>query len=79
MKNIYEVKNVEPDQLHKLYGIVDDLGLRHEYSGDDGELNVCFGDSWVTFSVDPDILADIRNDQLAYDDAQRVADMYWRE
>ena len=79
-KNWIEVTGIDPDKLYKLYEVIDDIGLHHEWSADDGELNVRIeGRYWVTFSADRDIMADIANDRNAYADAQRVAEMYWRE
>jgi hypothetical protein len=78
-KNWGEVTNVDPDKLYKLFEIIDDIGVHHEWSADSGELNIRAGDVWIMFTADPDIMADIASDNKAYADAQRVADMYWRQ
>jgi hypothetical protein len=75
-KNWGEVTGVDPDKLYKLFQILDDIGVYHEWSMDNGELHIRAGDVWISFLADQQI---IRNDEDAYADAQRVADMYWRE
>ena len=78
-KNWGEVTMVDPDKLYELYKVIDDIGVHHEWNADYGELNIRAGDVWIMFSADHDVMADIANDNNAYADAQRVADMYWRE
>ena len=78
-KNWGEVRMVDPDKLYKLYEIIDDIGVNHEWSAKYGELSIQAGEVWITFTADPDVMADVANDENAYADSQRVADMYWRE
>lgn len=78
-KNWGEVTQVDPDKLYKLYEIIDDIGVHHEWSAEYGELSIKVEDVWITFSANIDMLADRSEDMNAYADAQRIADMYWRE
>lgn len=78
-KNWGEVTMVDLDKLYKLYQIIDDIGVRHEWSEEYGELSIKAEDVWITFTADPKMLEDRQLDESAYADAQRVADMYWRQ
>lgn len=78
-KNWGEVTNVDLDKLYKLFEIIEDIGVHHEWSADHGELSIRAGEVWITFTADPDVIADMHNDNNAYADAQRVAEMYWRQ
>jgi hypothetical protein len=74
-KNWGEVTMVDPDKLYKLFQIIDDIGVYHEWSEEYGELSIKAEDVWITFTTAPGDKAD----DNAYADAQRVADMYWRQ
>jgi len=78
-KNWGEVTMVDPDKLYKLYEIIDDIGVHHDWSADNGELSIKAEGVWITFTADPRIMKEIEDDNNAYADAQRVADMYWRQ
>jgi hypothetical protein len=78
-KNWGEVTGVDPVKLYKLFEILDDIGVHHEWSEDNGELHIRAGDVWISFLADEQVMADMQADKFAYADAQRVADMYWRE
>lgn len=78
-KNWGEVTMVDPEKLYKLSQIIDDIGVHHEWSEDNGELHIRAEDVWITFRADEQVMADMRDDKFAYADAQRVADRYWRQ
>jgi len=78
-KNWGEVTNVDPEKLYKLFELIDDIGVHHEWSALDGELSIRAGDVWITFNADADLMAEATRDDFAYADAQRIADLYWRQ
>lgn len=67
------------EHLRKLFEAFDELGLTHRYSEELGEFDVKMGEHWLTFYVDPKVLADEREDVRWAVDAEQVADYYWRQ
>jgi len=65
--------------LERMYGTIDEMGLTHDYSLTNGELNVKFGEQWVLFYVDKKVMEDEALLDEAFDDAQRVAEGYWNQ
>jgi len=74
-----EIKVQSPEILATLYATIDELGLSHEYSLENGELNVKFNDTWVLFYLDHRIMEEMKLEDEAFEDAQRIAEGYWRQ
>jgi hypothetical protein len=74
-----DVSGVDPAKLYQLFQLIDDIGVHHEWNELDGELSIRAGDTWITFTADEQVMADMKFDAYAYADAQGVADTYWRE
>jgi hypothetical protein len=74
-----DLKVESSEALYKLFLVIDDLGLVHRYSAEDGELEVSIHGEWLMFYVDRRVLDDEREIDRAYEDAQRIAEAYWRE
>lgn len=72
-----EVKSV--DVLRDMFDLFEELGLMHRYSRDMGELEVRIHDKWLLFYVSKRVLDDERALDEAFEDAERVADSYWRQ
>jgi hypothetical protein len=74
------INNVPVDSLRKLYGIFDELACSHEYSESDGELHITIGESFaLSFYADPVEMREIEQDKYWSDDADSVAEGFWRE
>lgn len=67
------------DTLYKLYQLMDENGFTHRYSAEYGELEVLAHKKWILFYVDKRKLDEERQDQEAFEDAQRIAEGYWRQ
>ncbi len=65
--------------LEKLYGFFDEAGIAHRYSMDEGELEVSIHGEWLLFYVDRRVLADEQQLDQAFEDAQRIAEGYWKQ
>ena len=74
-----EIKVQSPEILATLYTTIDELGLSHDYSLENGELNVKFGEAWVSFYLDHRIMEEMKLEDEAFEDAQRIAEGYWRQ
>lgn len=79
MDKSLEVEVSSTDALRKLYETCDELGILRRYSEELAEVEVCIHDKWFLFYVDKRILEEERADQEAFDDAQQIAEMYWRQ
>ena len=79
MDKSLEVEVNSTDTLRKLYELSDELGILRRYSEGLAEVEVCIHDKWILFYVDKRILDEERADQEAFDDAQRLAETYWRQ
>jgi hypothetical protein len=73
------ITHVDPDKLQKLYELLDDIGVNHEYSRANGELAIYAGDIGIMFEADRKLIAEALEDAYWQDDAERVAEGYWRE
>lgn len=74
-----DVKVQSREVLERLYEVFDELGMAHRYSSELGEIDVKVGDDWLNFYLDPDVMKDEEIDKMWSEDADRVADMYWRQ
>jgi hypothetical protein len=79
MDKSVEVSVQSTELLERLYQDFDDLGMVKQYSEDRAELEVRISDMWVLFYVDRRYLDDERNIAEAYEDANRIAETYWRQ
>lgn len=74
------VRDVPMDTLVKLHDLFDELAVSIDWSRDNGELIVRVGDTFeLEMTADPDELKEIAEDMYWADDAQAVAEGFWRE
>jgi hypothetical protein len=74
------INKVPVDSLEKLYHIFDELACSHEYSEENGELHITVGDSFMlSFHADPVEMREIAEREHWANDAEGVAEGYWRQ
>ena len=74
------IRNVPMDSLEKLYRLFDELACSIDWSEELGELIVRVGNTFeLEMTADPEELKQIAEDKYWIDDAERVAEGYWRE
>lgn len=73
------IRMIDPDKLEKLYYLLDDIGCNLEYSAAAGELSVYAGGIGLTFEADSKLIDERLQDAYWAEDAERVADGYWRQ
>ncbi len=74
------VRDVPMDTLVKLHDLFDELAVTLDWSRDNGELIVRVGETFeLEMTADPDELKEIAEDMYWADDAQAVAEGFWRE
>lgn len=73
------IARVDPDKLQKLYQLIDDIGVSHEYSMADGELSIYAGDIGIMFEADKSLMRDAYEDAYWQEDAERIAEGYWQQ
>ncbi len=74
------VRDVPMGTLVKLHELFDELAVTIDWSRDNGELIVRVGDTFeLEMTADPDELKEIAEDMYWADDAQVVAEGYWRQ
>ena len=74
------VRDVPMDTLVKLHDLFDELAVTIDWSRDNGELIVRVGDTFeLEMTADPDELKEIAEDMYWADDAQAVAEGYWKQ
>lgn len=74
------VRDVPMDTLVKLHDLFDELAVSIDWSRDNGELIVRVGETFeLEMTADPDELKEIAEDMYWADDAQAVAEGFWRE
>lgn len=73
------IRMVHPDKLEKLYYLLDDIGCNLEWSEAAGELSVYAGNIGITFEADRKLIEERLQDAYWAEDAERVADGYWRQ
>jgi hypothetical protein len=74
-----EVEVNSSDIVRKLYELFDEMGLTHRFSEESGEVEVAIHGVWLLFYVNKRVLEDERKLDEAFDDAQRLAENYWRQ
>lgn len=74
------INKVPMESLEKLYYIFDELACHHEYSREHGELHITVGDTFtLSFYADPVEMREVAENEYWADDAERVAEGYWRQ
>ena len=74
------IRDVPVKTLEKLYDLFDELGCSHEYSIEKGELIITVGETFeLEFTASQDELRQIEEEKYWADDAERVAEGYWRQ
>ena len=74
------IRNVPMDSLEKLYEVFDELACSIDWSRDNGELIVRVGETFeLELTADPQELKDIYEAEFWAEDAERIAEGYWRE
>lgn len=74
-----EVQVASRDTLVRLYELFDELGFTHVYSEERAEVEVSLHGTWLLFYLDRRVMEDERALDLAFEDAERIADTYWRQ
>ena len=74
------IRNVPMDSLEKLYEVFDELACSIDWSRDNGELIVRVGETFeLEMTADPQELKEIYEEEFWAEDAERIAEGYWRE
>lgn len=74
------VRDVPMGTLVKLHDLFDELAVTIDWSRDNGELIVRVGETFeLEMTADSDELKEIAEDMYWADDAQAVAEGFWRE
>lgn len=79
MDKSLEIAVKSSQALREMYETCDELGILRRYSEGLGEVEVCIHNKWFLFYVDKRVLDDERALDEAFEDAERVADSYWRQ
>lgn len=74
-----EVSVQSHDMLRRLYEVFDELGMVRQFSEDHAELEIKIDATWVLFYVDRAVIDQEKQDAYWQDDAESVAEGYWRE
>ena len=74
-----EVKIDSSDTLRKVYELFDELGLAKRYSEELGEVEASIHGEWLLFYVDRRVLDQERAEDRWFEDAQQIAERYWRQ
>ena len=74
------IRNVPVDSLQKLFEVFDELACSIDYSRENGELIIRVGETFeLELTADPQELEDIYEAEFWAEDAERIAEGYWRE
>ena len=74
------IRDVPVDTLDKLFHLFEDLACSHEYSRENGELIITVGKTFeLELTASQDELRQIEEEKYWNDDAERVAEGYWRQ
>lgn len=74
------IRDVPMDTLEKLFLLFEDLACSHEYSREDGELIITVGNTFeLEFTTSQEELKQIAEEKYWADDAERIAEGYWKE
>lgn len=74
-----KINKVDPDKLYKLFDAIDDIGMLHEYSREDGELSIYADGVAIMFQADPQLMEEAGKERFWREDAERIAEGFWRE
>ena len=74
------IRNVPMDSLQKLFEVFEELSCSIDWSRENGELIVRVGKTFeLEMTADPQELKDIYEAEFWAEDAERIAEGYWRE
>ena len=74
------IRNVPVDSLEKLYEVFEELSCSIDWSRENGELIVRVGKTFeLELTADPRELDEIYQEEFWAEDAERIAEGYWRE
>jgi len=74
------IRDVPVETLDKLFHLFEDLACSHDYSRENGELIITVGETFeLEFTASQDELRQIEEEKYWADDAERVAEGYWRQ
>ena len=74
------IRNVPVESLQKLFEVFEELACHHDYSRENGELIIRVGETFeLELTADPQELKEIAESEYWAEDAERVAEGYWRE
>jgi hypothetical protein len=74
------IRDVPMDSLEKLFELFEDLSCSIDWSRDNGELIVRVGETFeLELTASPDELKQIAEDEYWAEDAERIAEGFWRE
>jgi hypothetical protein len=73
------ITKIDPDKLQKLFDLIDDIGISHEYSRADGELAIYAGDVGILLEADKSLIEDAYADEYWQRDAEKIAEGYWNQ
>ena len=74
------IRNVPMDSLEQLYRLFDELACSIDYSEELGELIVRVGKTFeLELTASEDELKQIAEDKYWAEDAERIAEGYWRQ
>lgn len=74
-----KINKVDPRKLYKLFDVIDDIGMLHDYSREDGELSIYADGVAITFEADRELMEQANEDSFWQEDAERIAEGFWRE
>lgn len=74
------IRNVPMDSLQKLFEVFEELSCSIDWSRENGELIVRVGKTFeLEMTADPRELDEIAQAEFWADDAERIAEGFWRE
>jgi len=74
------IRNVPMNSLEQLYRLFDELACSIDWSRDLGELIVRVGKTFeLEMTADPQELKEIYEEEFWAEDAERIAEGYWRQ
>jgi hypothetical protein len=74
------IRNVPVDSLEKLFHLFEELACSHEYSRENGELIIRVGETFeLEMTADRKELQEIEEEKFWADDAESIAEGYWRQ
>tara|TARA_R110000822_G_scaffold839_8_gene3705 strand:+ start:417 stop:668 length:252 start_codon:yes stop_codon:yes gene_type:complete len=74
-----EVEVTSSVKLYELFLLFEEMGLTHRFDSELGELEIAIHGEWLLFFVGKRALSEERVEDQAFEDAQRLAEGYWKE